>query len=79
MQPEWVHLFYHTLDVIPRNWYTKTNLQHGIGEWDILHEAFLSTFIFEDEWMDIANDTLKLVKTIILTMPLETKEVFQPY
>ncbi|MDW3502992.1 hypothetical protein NQ272_27955, partial [Escherichia coli] len=36
-----VHLFYHTLDVIPRNWYIETQLQHGTGEWDILREGFL--------------------------------------
>ena len=26
LQTECVHLFYHTLDVIPRNWYTETEL-----------------------------------------------------
>lgn len=25
-EPEWVHLFYHTLDVIPRNWCTETEI-----------------------------------------------------
>ena len=34
-QPEWVHLFYHTLDVIPRNWYTEVEFRHDTGEWDI--------------------------------------------
>jgi len=24
--PEWVHLFYHTFDVIPMNWYAKMEL-----------------------------------------------------
>lgn len=48
-QPEWVQLFYHNLDVIPRNWYTKAELRHGTGKWDILHEGFLSTFLFEDQ------------------------------
>jgi len=45
-QPEWVHLFYHTLDVIPRNWYTKVELLHDTCEWDILREGFLLTFLF---------------------------------
>lgn len=31
-QPEWVHLFFHTLDVIPMNWYLETELRHGIEE-----------------------------------------------
>ena len=47
-QPEWVHLFCHTLDVIPMNWYLETDLHHGTGEWDILLEGFIMTFIFED-------------------------------
>ena len=45
-QPEWVHLFYHTLDVIPRNWCTKVELLHDTCEWDILREGFLLTFLF---------------------------------
>ena len=35
-QPEWVHLFCHTLDVILMNQYLETQLCHGTGEWDIL-------------------------------------------
>ncbi len=45
-QPEWVHLFYHTLEVIQRNWYTEAELRHDTGEWDILCAGFLSTFLF---------------------------------
>ena len=26
---EWVHLFVHTLDTSPRNWYTETELRKG--------------------------------------------------
>jgi len=36
-QPKWVHLFCHTLDVIPMNWYLEIELFHGTEEWDILH------------------------------------------
>ena len=46
-QPKWVHLFYHSLDVIPMNWYMETELHHGTGEWDVLHEGFLLIFTFE--------------------------------
>lgn len=37
-QPEWVHLFCYTLDIVPMNWYVETELCHGIGEWDIMCE-----------------------------------------
>ena len=46
--PEWVYLFCHTLDFIPMNWYTETELCHGMSEWDILHKVFLLIFTFED-------------------------------
>lgn len=45
-QPEWVHLFCHTLDIIPMNWYIETKLHHGTKEWDTLHEGFPLTFMF---------------------------------
>jgi len=32
---EWVHLLYHTLDIIPMNWYLETELYHNTMEWDI--------------------------------------------
>ena len=69
LQPEWVHLFYHTLDVIPRNWYTKIELRHGTSEWDILREGFLLTFTFEDLWWDTVDDVLQAVKTTIFKIP----------
>jgi len=46
VQAEWVHLFCHTLDVIPLNCYIETELCHGTGEWDILREGFMMTFSF---------------------------------
>ena len=74
-QPEWVHLFYHTLDVIPWNWYPETELRHGTGEWDILRKGSMSTFLFEDQWMDTVEDTLQLIKTAIFRTPLKPEEV----
>jgi len=73
-QPEWVHLFYHTLDVIPRNWYMEIELWHGTGEWDILRERFLFTFLFEDHWMDTVDSTLQLVKAAIFRTPPKPEE-----
>lgn len=48
MQPKRAHLFYHTLDIIPMNWYLEMELCHGTIEWDILREGFLMTLNFEE-------------------------------
>ena len=77
-QPERVHLFYHTLDVIPRKWYTEEELWHDTGEWDILREEFLSTFLFEDQWMDPMDEALQVVEAAIFKTPLEPEETMQP-
>ena len=63
-QPEWVHAFCHTLDVIPMNWYLETELYHGTGEWDILHEGFIMMFSFERE-SDRIDEALQEVKATI--------------
>jgi len=73
-QHEWVHLFYHTLDVIPMNWYIETELLHGIGEWDILRKGFLLTFTFEDHWWDTMDDVIQAVKAVIFRIPQEPIE-----
>lgn len=70
-QPEWVHLFYHTLDVIPMNWYTNMELRHGMGEWDVLHEVFFLTFTFKDRWSDTVDNALQAVKATIFKIPQE--------
>lgn len=67
-QPEWVHLFFHTLDVILMNWYLEIELLHGTKEWDILRQGFLMTFIFEDGFESI-NETLQEVKAEIFRVP----------
>ena len=72
-QSEWVHLFYHTLDVIPRNWYTESELRHDTSEWDILHEGFLLKFLFEDQWMGIVDDAFQVAKATIFKVPLESE------
>ena len=46
---EWVHLFVHTLDTIPKNWYTQTELCRGTETWSLLREGFQLTFGFESE------------------------------
>ena len=32
-EDEWVHRFIHTLDTVPRNWYTETELRKGMTTW----------------------------------------------
>ena len=41
---EWVHLFAHTLDTSPRNWYTETELHRGTENWSLLTDGFKLTF-----------------------------------
>lgn len=64
-QPEWVHLFCHTLEVIPMNWYLETKLRHGTKEWVVLHQGFLMRFCFEDGFKSI-DEAFQEVKTTIL-------------
>ena len=78
LQPEWVHLFCHTLDIIPMNQYIETELRHGTSEWDILYEGFLLTFTFQDCWWDIIDDALQPVKGDIFKIPQEPIELIQP-
>jgi len=63
-QPEWVHIFCHTLDIVPMNWYLQIELFHVTAEWDNLREGFLMTFSFEDEFKSI-NEALQEVKATI--------------
>lgn len=63
-----VHIFSHTLDIIPMNWYFETELHHGTTEWDILREIFLMTFSFEDGFKSI-DEALQEVKAAIFRIP----------
>jgi len=76
-QPKWVHLFYHTLDVIPMNWYIEMELCHGTNEWDVLCDGFLLTFTFEDHWSDVVDNALQAVKVVIFKIPQELMGVLQ--
>lgn len=80
MEPQlkWVHLFCHTLDIIPMNWYLETELRHGTAKWDILREGFLMTFSFEDGFESI-DEALQEVKAMIFRIPQDPLELVQPY
>lgn len=76
-QPQWVHLFYHNLDTIPMNWYLETKLRQGTVEWDILREAFLMPFSFENGFKCI-DEALHDIKSIIFKIPQDPLELVQP-
>ena len=59
---EWVHLFVHTLDTIPRNWYTETELRRGSENWSLMINGFKLTFGFESEYPEI-YDALEVIRT----------------
>ena len=66
---EWVHLFVQTLDTVPRNWYTETELRKGTISWPIMIESFLLTFSFESKYPSI-DQALKIIKTKYLMIAL---------
>jgi len=76
-QPEWVHLFCHTLDVISMNWYLETELRHVIGGWDILCTGFIMTFSFK-EGFDYIDEALQEVKETIFRIPQDPLDLIQP-
>jgi len=76
-QPKWAHLFCHTLDVIPMNWYIEIELRHGTSEWDILREGFMMAFNFEDGFDSIV-ETLQEVKAVIFRIPQDPLDRARP-
>ena len=63
-EDEWVHLFIHTLDTVPRNWYTETELRKGTNTWPLMIDKFLLTFTFESEYLSI-DQALGVIKAKI--------------
>ena len=61
---EWVHHFVHTLDMIPRNWYTSVEMQRGTLDWEDLATRFTHTFEFADDH-PLINVALQVMKTKI--------------
>lgn len=75
-QLEWVHLFCHTLDIIPMNWYLEKELCHSTAEWDVLREGFVRTFSFEDVFESI-DEALQEVKAAIFRISQDPLELVQ--
>jgi hypothetical protein len=45
---EWTHLFVHTLDIIPKNWYLELEMRRETADSEELTHNFKVTFSFED-------------------------------
>lgn len=75
-QSDQVHLFYHTLDVVPMNQYIETELCHGTSEWDILHKGFIMTFSFEDRF-DCIDEALQEMKVAIFRISQDPLDLIQ--
>jgi hypothetical protein len=63
---EWTHLFVHTLDTIPKNWYIELEVCRGITDWEELTCNFKVTFSFEND-APLVDTTMKMIKNKILT------------
>ena len=57
-----VHLFVHTLDTIPKNWYIETELCRGSENWYLMIDGFKLTFGFEFEYPE-NDDALEMIRT----------------
>ena len=72
-EEEWVHQFIHTLDTVPRNWYTETELRKGTTTWSLMINSFLLTFAFESEHPSVAQ-ALDIIKIkIFRTVPSQCR------
>ena len=69
LRQEWVHQFIHTLDMIPRSWYTSVELRQGTIEWDELNTRFIHKFEFSNDHLSI-DVTLQVIKIIYLNISM---------
>ena len=58
---EWVHLFIHTLDTTPRNWYIEMQLRRGTEKLSLLTKSLFLTFSFESEYPQV-EDALGVIE-----------------
>jgi hypothetical protein len=61
---EWMHMFIHTLDTIPKNWYLELEMHRETMNWDQLIQRFKVTFTFEHE-SPLLDATLQAIRTKI--------------
>ena len=77
-QSEWVHIFIHTLDVIPMNLYLEMEMQHETADYDEMKDIFLLTFSFEDRF-ECIDEALQEIKETIFRTLVEPITWIQPY
>jgi hypothetical protein len=65
---EWPHHFIHTLEGIPKNWYTEQEQRRETTNWEEIQQNFVVTFSFEHESPEI-DTTLKVVRDRIFEEP----------
>jgi hypothetical protein len=63
---EWTHLFVHTLDTIPKNWYLELEVHRETADWEELTQNFKVTFSFEDD-APLIDSTLQVIKNNIFS------------
>lgn len=64
-EQEWVHMFVHTLDTVPKNWYTALELRCGTSNLKEMTDKFQATFSFESEHPTV-DAALRIIKENIL-------------
>ena len=67
---EWVHLFVHTLDTTPKNWYTETEQRRGTETWSLLIEGFQLNFGFESKYPKIEDALGVIMMNLFDDFPL---------
>jgi hypothetical protein len=61
---EWTHLFVHTLDTIPKNWYIELEVHKETRDWEELTKNFKVTFSFENN-NPLIDSALQVIKNNI--------------
>lgn len=73
---QWVHIFVHTLDIIPRIWYIQQDTRHETIIWERVSQDFIHTFTFLRD-SPVMTTTLGRIRDIILQneKPWQVQEV----
>ena len=74
---EWVLRFIHTMEMVPRNWYTLAELRQGTIKWESLVTRFTQIFEFTSEHptVDVALQIMK--EKIFEEIPVATTNYHQ--
>ena len=63
----WVHMFIHTLGIVPQAWYIQEEVRRKTRDCDSLAEQFTSSFSFKysDKWL---AEAIYAIKRILFTL-----------